>query len=92
MVCSYGGAGIWGVNRAQNIYTWKGRRWHHIRGKLTHIAVGGTQVWGVNRHHHIYRYLGGHRWQRISGGLTNVSYNPAPCGAPANPSSLCSLR
>ena len=73
IVCSTGGAGVWGVNRGHNIYRWIGRGWRHIRGKLAHIAVGGTQVWGVNKHHNIYMYLGGHKWKHIGGKLTNVS-------------------
>ena len=49
-----------------------GRSWTRISGNLVHISVG-SEVWGINRHHHIYKYLGGNRWKRIPGGLTNVS-------------------
>ena len=70
---AFGARGIWGVNKNDDIFHWRGGKWHHIKGKLVHIS-SGRHVWGVNRQDNIYRYLGGHRWKHIGGKLTNVSF------------------
>jgi len=70
---SKGRAGVWGVNRYQNIYVLNsnGRSWTHVAGKLVQIS-SGSQVWGVNKHDYIFRYLGNNRWQHIPGRLMNI--------------------
>lgn len=57
---------IWGVNRGNNIYyragvtrrNPAGRKWIHVRGRLTHITVGCPGVLGLSRYGHIWRYNG----------------------------------
>ena len=57
---------VWGVNRRNQIFYRAGvtrrnpigRRWLHIRGRLSYISVGCAGVYGVNKRHQIWRYRG----------------------------------
>ena len=70
---SNGQSGVWGVNKADNIYKLNadGKSWTRISGGLVQVSSGAS-VWGVNRNDNIYKYLGNNNWQQIPGGLVNI--------------------
>lgn len=71
---SVGPAGVWGVNKAHNIYVRVGRGWKRIPGKLKEIESGRRWVWGVNKSNNIFRRHGIRgKWQHIRGKLAQVS-------------------
>jgi hypothetical protein len=58
--------------------------WGHVRGqKGTDIAIGGDgSVWLVGKDagpagHSIYRWVGGDRWQKITGQATRIAVGPS---------------
>ena len=78
---SAGQAGVWGVNRNQNIYYRAKKRWLHVGGKLKQIDSGPRGiVCGVNKYDNIYcrlqvssRCRQGRRWVRVPGKLKYIS-------------------
>ncbi len=92
---SVGEAGVWGVNKYDNIYfrigvTERnpfGKSWKHIPGKLKQIDSGPSGiVYGVNVGHSIYCRTGieygkpfGTGWKRVYGGLKYISCGVLGC-------------
>ncbi|XP_066278495.1 lectin L6-like isoform X2 [Branchiostoma lanceolatum] len=67
---------VWGVDRNNAIFKWKGSRWQNIRpGKLTFVSVGKSGVWGVDSDGKVYYRTGtafnensaGTGWQKVPG-------------------------
>ena len=75
---STGDSGIWGVNKAGNIFKLNtdGNSWTKITGTMAQVSSGAS-VWGVSRAGEIYKYLGDNKWwlMRGSAAYIDVSNN-----------------
>ncbi|XP_029432758.1 fish-egg lectin-like [Rhinatrema bivittatum] len=66
-----GNGQVFGVNDANQIFTWYENSWTQIDGALKHVTVGPAGVWGVNSDNNIYRLVGG-SWVQITGSLKQI--------------------
>lgn len=68
-----GAVAVWGIDSAQNIYSFNGLLFDSIPGSLTQISVDGNSVTGINANSDIFSTLGLSGFTQISGKLTQVS-------------------
>ncbi|XP_029432825.1 fish-egg lectin-like [Rhinatrema bivittatum] len=66
-----GNGQVFGVNDADEIFTWYENSWTQIDGALKHVTVGPAGVWGVNSNNNIYRLVGG-SWVQMPGALKQI--------------------
>ncbi|XP_018410273.1 PREDICTED: fish-egg lectin-like, partial [Nanorana parkeri] len=62
---------VYGVNDAEDIFSWVDNKWKQVPGKLIHVSVGPAGVWGVNRANTIFKFQD-NAWLPISGALKQV--------------------
>lgn len=68
-----GAVAVWGINSAQNIFSFNGLSFDSIPGSLTQISVDGDTVVGINGNNDIFATLGLAGFTQISGKLTQIS-------------------
>jgi virginiamycin B lyase len=68
-----GAVAVWGINSAQNIYSFNGLFFDSIPGLLTQISVDGDFVIGINANSDIFATVGLAGFTQIPGKLTQIS-------------------
>jgi virginiamycin B lyase len=68
-----GAVAVWGINSAQNIYSFNGLFFDSIPGSLTQISVDGDSVTGINANKDIFAIGGLAGFFQIPGKLTQIS-------------------